>query len=123
MSWFNDLTEEDKKKIVSDEVFLVRREPVGTEHFPDDPKSPENESTNVKAQTIVESKEPGEIGEDRNELVDLQGKPMAGKNTTIEMVFDKKNLYWENPRPIGNYLLLLLLLLLLLHLVHQAGTL
>ena len=85
MSWFNDLTEEDKKKIVSDEVFLVRREPVGTKHFPDDPKSPENESTNIKAQTFVESKEPGEIGEDQNELVDLQGKPMAGKNTTIDI--------------------------------------
>ena len=37
MSWFNDLTEEDKKKIVSDEVFLVRREPMGTKHFPDEP--------------------------------------------------------------------------------------
>ena len=27
MSWFNDLTEDDKKKVVSDEVFLLRREP------------------------------------------------------------------------------------------------
>ena len=33
----------------------------------------------------MESKEPGEIGEDQNELVDLQGKPMAGKDTSIDI--------------------------------------
>ena len=31
----------------------------------------------------MESKEPGEIGEDGNEVVDLQGKPTAGKDTSI----------------------------------------
>ena len=58
---------------------------MGTEYFPDDPKSPENESTNIKAQIFVESKEPGEIGEDGNEVVDLQGKPTAGKDTSIDL--------------------------------------
>ena len=48
MSWFNDLTKEDKKKVVLDEVFLVRREPVGTEYFPDDPKSPEHKTSNIE---------------------------------------------------------------------------
>ena len=33
----------------------------------------------------VESKEPGEIGEDGNEIVDLQGKPTAGKDTSIDL--------------------------------------
>ena len=64
---------------------MVRREPVGTKHFHDDPKSPEHETTNIKEQTFVESKEPGEIGEDQNELVDLQGKPMVGKDTSIDI--------------------------------------
>ena len=52
---------------------------MSTEHFPDDPKSPEHKTTNIEEQTFVESKEPGEIGEDGNEDVDLQGKPKAGK--------------------------------------------
>ena len=33
----------------------------------------------------MEFQEPGEIGEDQNELVDLQGKPMAGKCTPIDI--------------------------------------
>ena len=56
MSWFNDLTEEDKKKVILDEVFLVRREPVGTKHFPGDPKSPEHKTTNIEEQTSKDRK-------------------------------------------------------------------
>ena len=85
MSWFNDLTEEDKKKVVSDEVFLVRRESMGTEHFHEDPKSPEHKTTNIEEKMSVESKEPGEIGEDGNEVVDLQGKLKACKHTCTDV--------------------------------------
>ena len=53
MSQFNDLTDEDKKKVVSDKVFVVRREPVGTEHLHEDPKSPEHKTSNIGEQTSI----------------------------------------------------------------------
>ena len=58
---------------------------MGIEHFPNDPKSPEHKTTNIEEQTFVESKEPGEIGEDGNEVTDLQGKPKAHKHTFIDV--------------------------------------
>ena len=85
MRWFNDLTEEDKNKVVSDEVFLVRREPMGTKHFHEDPKSPEHKTNNIEEQTSVEAKELGEIGEDGNGVVDLQGNPAGYKHTSIDV--------------------------------------
>ena len=58
---------------------------MGTKHFSDDSKSPEHKTTNIEEQTSVESKEPGEIEEDGNEVVDLQGKPTAGKDTSFDL--------------------------------------
>jgi len=87
-SWFKDLSEEDKKKIVADEVLLLPRKPMGIEHFPEYPKSPKHktcETSNIDEQMSVETKEPGEIGEDGNKVLDLQWNPQCGKHSNIHV--------------------------------------
>ena len=104
MSWFNDLTEEDRKKIVADEVFLLGKEPVGTEHFHEDPKSPEHKTSNIEEQTSVESKEPGEIGEDGNEVIRFLKDKLKFRQLVLESTHEKGSILdqvWINAPLIG----------------------
>ena len=61
---------------------------MGIEHFPEYPKSPGHKTrktSNIEEQMSVETKEPGEIGEDGNEVLDLQGNPQCRKHSNIHV--------------------------------------
>ena len=81
-SWFNDLTEEDKEKVVTDKVFLLQRQPetVDVDDLSEIHKSPEHNQTNIQQQRSVESTKPGEIQEDGNNFQE----PSVGKPKTNE---------------------------------------
>ena len=78
---------------------------MGTKHFPEDPKSPEHKTSNIEEQISVESKEPGEIGEDGNEVVDLQGKPAVYKHACIDVILKYiESIYKEEMKGLSRYI-------------------